>query len=366
MFFRSTKKIAELERINREQVKEIAFLKQELASKTNNSDELAQKVSEGKQALTHQQGLNELWLNSAEMIIGVREEIADSANSLVLKRDDFKGSISLFDNIIELLHTTVDATSIINTDTDKVSGSIADLKSVTEGINGFINLIQGITEQTNLLALNAAIEAARAGEQGRGFAVVADEVRALAKRSADATNEIASLITQINQGMDSVVEGIGDVGTNSLNVRENSESIQSTTKEVVSVSQQMYAVISNTTAKSFIQTVKMDHIVWKLEVYKVMLGMSNKTMSDFADHTMCRLGKWYYQGEGAEKYSSLPYFRALEKPHVALHQNGISALDALEQGDEAKAVQYLDLMEKASAEILSHLSALGSAMDIEV
>jgi methyl-accepting chemotaxis protein len=106
---------------------------------------------------------------------------------------------------LKIVTSTVNSINELATEVDRASEVIVKLESDTESVAGILDVIRGIAEQTNLLALNAAIEAARAGEQGRGFAVVADEVRTLASRTQESTLEIQNVIEQLQSAARSAV-----------------------------------------------------------------------------------------------------------------------------------------------------------------
>lgn len=157
----------------------------------NVTEQLGVKAREAKQAMDEiTQSISEISTSASDASVAM-QDTEDRTN---------KG--------LEIVTTTISNSKDLNTQIINAAGLVERLAKDTENVANILDVISTIAEQTNLLALNAAIEAARAGEQGRGFAVVADEVRALASKTGDATTEIRNVLNRLEEAAVSTVSAM--------------------------------------------------------------------------------------------------------------------------------------------------------------
>jgi len=154
-------------------------------------------------------GINQQQVETSQVATAINEmnaTVHEVARNAVEAASAAKDADASFNEGKKVVDTIIEAIGALAKEVDQAAQVIHQLEQESDSIGSVLDVIKGIAEQTNLLALNAAIEAARAGEQGRGFAVVADEVRTLAGRTQDSTKEIEEMITKLQSGTGKAVQ----------------------------------------------------------------------------------------------------------------------------------------------------------------
>lgn len=347
---------------------------------------------------------------AAEEMSSTVNEISRSINEITNKSNETK---ILAEDGKKIVSESTEYSEKVKNSMITLKSNIDELVSMAQKIGAVVGVINDISEQTNLLALNAAIEAARAGEHGRGFAVVADEVRKLAENTQKSTKEIEHMIRDVQIKVKSVGKNVDDsaifvdkqheiaekTNTNfsvivesieelSQNIFSISAAIEEQSKAAEEIAHSMTEVsraaentkvatenlvdnvvkfineVSNiidqlnqykysSKAVPFIKA-KIAHINFIIKLYHSAIMQKPH---DVVDHKNCAFGKFYYS-EGITNYVNDYDFKSIETPHIKVHETGKKAMEAIRIGKFDDAFNLINEMDTQVKLLISHLDKL--------
>ena len=338
-------------------------------------------------------------------------DIAQSCSKVAESSQHTNGLASEGASVIQ---ATVEGMARISERVQSTATVIESLGARSDQIGAIVGTIEDIADQTNLLALNAAIEAARAGEQGRGFAVVADEVRALAERTTRATREIAEMIKVIQKETKSAVaaieEGVDAVAVGTADAARSGEALHGILHQVNEVTTQIHQIATaaeeqtattneissnihlitdtfgkaakisretsneagklNKLSEELQETVRRfktkesdvlmltiaanDHRLFVNKIRAAVIGETPVDAGSLPTHHTCRFGKWY-DGDGKGICGHLGTFSGIAAPHERIHSLAKEAVTAVNAGNQSRANSLMQEVEDASRSVMSGL-----------
>lgn len=253
--------------------------------------------------------------------------------------------------VISLQESMNTLMEVVNSSKETVEAFVANSQNITS----VVEVIRDIADQTNLLALNAAIEAARAGEHGRGFAVVADEVRQLAERTQKSTSEISIAIQTMQQDFDNIQSGSEQVFNIVSNSEERISNFSQAFKRLEENSSELGVNFTSFAKKLILSVAKIDHILYKSNIYLALNGTHN-----FDLNSLDAISHLCHEERTKMIINELVSDEDLDEVRAAIKENASCAIEeskAAYIGQEAydSIVSKVTALEGKSAEILAKL-----------
>jgi len=333
-------------------IEENRLLKQQLESLQENQK---------KDILACKKPIGLMQYQNEQLLKNILDIQGDMAESVANSKNGQSELETLLENIIQSsartseLGNTLEELNNFSADTMM---SIESLTTRTNDVESVLSLIKDISDQTNLLALNAAIEAARAGEHGRGFAVVADEVRKLADQTNKAVSEINISLQSMKQDVLTITGQFSEILTGISGSSASMYELNGILTDNTSLMDETLNHNNYTNNRVFMTLAKLDHVIWKINTY--LSAITQEEKFKFVSHENCRLGKWYEEGEGATYFKDTASYKLLKPPHALVHNATHKVFDLLkeEELNFEKLFPALKEMEAGSDQVFTLLDKI--------